>query len=148
MSILLTNIKELFQVRAETQQALRGAAMDEVPSIKNAFLYIEDGRIADYGAMKDFPTHPAEEVLDCSHQIIIPGFVDSHSHLVFSATRESEFEDRIHGLSYEEIASRGGGILNSAHRLRGMSEDSLFEQALARLQKLVSLGTTAIDMYF
>ncbi|MGB5983096.1 MAG: imidazolonepropionase [Nonlabens sp.] len=146
MSILLTNIKELFQTREQGNAPLRGAQMDVVPSIQNAFLYIEEGRIVDYGLMDDFPVHPAGEVLDCSNQIILPGYVDSHTHLVFAATRESEFEDRINGLSYEEIAARGGGIINSAKRLRDMSEDDLFEQALARLERLVLKGTTSLEI--
>ncbi|ARN77316.1 imidazolonepropionase [Nonlabens spongiae] len=146
MSTLLTNIKELFQVRLNDTPALRGTAMDEVPSIKNAFLYIEEGRIADFGSMDDFPKHPAEEVIDCSNSIILPGYVDSHTHLVFAATRESEFEDRINGLSYEEIAARGGGILNSASRLRDMDEDELFKNSLKRLETVLKTGTTTIEI--
>jgi imidazolonepropionase len=146
MSILLTHIKELFQVREHTDQPLRGAAMNKVPSIKDAYLFIENGRIVDYGSMNNMNPHPAEEVLNCSDQIIMPGYVDSHSHLVFAETRESEFEDRIHGLSYEEIASRGGGILNSAATLRSMSEDDLFQDAQKRLEELVRLGTTSLEI--
>ncbi len=146
MSILLTHIKELHQVRSEHTPALRGAAMDHVPSIKNAYLYIEDGKIADYGSMDDFPKHPAEEVRDCSDSIVLPGYVDSHTHLVFAATRESEFEDRINGLSYEEIAARGGGILNSASRLRQMDEEDLFEISLERLENVLKTGTTTIEI--
>jgi imidazolonepropionase len=146
MSILLTHIKELFQTRDHTTIPLRGKEMETVPSIKNAYLFIENGLITDYGSMDNMHPHPAEEVLDCSNSIIIPGYVDSHTHLVFAASRESEFEDRIHGLSYEEIASRGGGILNSAVSLRSMSEDQLFADAQVRLEKLVRLGTTAIEI--
>ncbi len=146
MSILLTHIKELFQTRENTHKPLRGKDMNAVPSIKNAYLYIEHGLIADYGSMEDMHPHPAEEVLDCSNSIITPGYVDSHTHLVFAASRESEFEDRIHGLSYEDIASRGGGILNSAATLRAMSEDQLFTDAQQRLEKLIRMGTTAIEV--
>ncbi len=120
--------------------------MDRVPSIKNAFLYIEEGRIADYGGMDDFPKHQAKEVMDCSDSIILPGYIDSHTHLVFAATRESEFEDRINGLSYEQIAARGGGILNSASRLRHMDEDELFEKSLERLENVINTGTTTIEI--
>jgi len=117
MSKLFTNIRELVQVREQTDQSLRGRQMDELPSIKNAYLWLEDGLIKDYGSMDNYHPHPAEEVYDCTGQIITPGYVDSHTHLVFASTREKEFEDRIHGLSYEEIAARGGGILNSAAAL-------------------------------
>ncbi len=146
MSILFTYIKELVQVREHTKEPLRGAAMDELPSIKNAYLYVEDGRIVDYGSMDDLYPHPAEEVYNCENQIIAPGYVDSHTHLVFAATREKEFEDRIHGLSYEEIAARGGGILNSASKLADMSEDDLYLQAQDRLKQLIAMGTTAIEI--
>lgn len=146
MSILFTYIKELVQVREHTNEPLRGAAMDELPSIKNAYLYVEDGRIVDYGSMDDLHPHPAEEVYNCENQIIAPGYVDSHTHLVFAATREKEFEDRIHGLSYEEIAARGGGILNSAAKLADMSEDDLYLQAQDRLKQLIAMGTTAIEI--
>jgi imidazolonepropionase len=146
MSILFTNIKELIQVREHIKEPLRGKQMDELPSIKNAFLWIEDGLIKDYGSMDEFHPHPAEEVYDCTGKIITPGYVDSHTHLVFAGTREKEFEDRIHGLTYEEIAARGGGILNSAAALEKMTEDELFEQARLRLDEVVAQGTTAIEI--
>ena len=120
--------------------------MDDLPSIKNAYLWLEDGLIKDYGSMDDFLPHPAEEVYDCTDKIITPGYVDSHTHLVFAGTREREFEDRIHGLTYEEIAARGGGILNSAASLEKMTEDELFEQARLRLDNVVAQGTTAIEI--
>lgn len=145
MSILFTHIKELVQVRKDTNQSLRGAAMNELPSIKNAYLFVENGRIVDYGSMDHFHPHPAEEVYNCEDQIITPGYVDSHTHLVFAATREKEFEDRINGLTYEEIAARGGGILNSAATLAGMSENDLLEQAQERLNNLIAMGTTSIE---
>lgn len=146
MSILFTNIKELLQVREHTNEPLREKEMDDLPSIKNAYLWLEDGLIKDYGSMDDFLPHPAEEVYDCTNKIITPGYVDSHTHLVFAATREREFEDRIHGLTYEEIAARGGGILNSAASLEKMTEDELYEQARLRLDNVVAQGTTAIEI--
>ncbi|MFT6798493.1 MAG: imidazolonepropionase [Nonlabens sp.] len=146
MSKLFTNIKELIQVREQTNQPLRGKQMDELPSIKNAYLWLEDGLIKDYGSMDNYHPHPAEEVYDCTDQIITPGYVDSHTHLVFAGTREKEFEDRIHGLSYEEIAARGGGILNSAAALEKMTEEELFEQSRCRLDQVVAQGTTAIEI--
>ena len=146
MSILFTNIQELVQVRKSTTEPLRGKEMDDLPSIKNAYLWLEDGLIKDYGSMDDFLPHAAEEVYDCTDKIITPGYVDSHTHLVFAGTREREFEDRIHGLTYEEIAARGGGILNSAASLEKMTEDELFEQARLRLDSVVAQGTTAIEI--
>lgn len=146
MSILFTYIKELVQVREQTQEPLRGAAMDQLPSIKNAYLFVEHGRIVDYGSMDQFHPYPAEEVYNCEDQIIAPGYIDSHTHLVFAATREKEFEDRIHGLTYEEIAARGGGILNSVAKLATMSEDDLLEQAQNRLNSLIAMGTTGIEI--
>lgn len=146
MSTLLTNIKELIQVREHSEEPLRGEQMDELPSIKNAYLWIEDGLIKDYGSMDDYHPHPADEVYDCTGKIITPGYVDSHTHLVFAGTREKEFEDRIHGLTYEEIAARGGGILNSAAALDKMTEDELFEQARIRLNQIVAQGTTTVEI--
>lgn len=146
MSKLFINIKELVQVREHTSEPLRGKQMDELPSIKNAYLWVENGLIKDYGSMDVFHSHTAEEVYDCTNKIITPGYVDSHTHLVFAGTREQEFEDRINGLSYEEIAARGGGILNSAAVLNQMTEDELFEKAQLRLEQLVAQGTTAIEI--
>lgn len=147
MSLLITNIKELLQVRATTSLPLRGEGMNEVPSIKNAFLLTTNGRITAYGAMENMPKNYSDyEIIDGSDYLIGPGYVDSHTHLVFAATREKEFQDRINGLTYEEIAARGGGILNSAAKLAGMSEDDLFKDALARLELLNSLGTTTVEI--
>ncbi len=146
MSKLFTNIKELVQVRELTDQPLRGSQLNDVPTIKNAYLWIEDGIIKDYGSMDEFHPHPAEEVYDCCNTIITPGYIDSHTHLVFAGTREKEFEDRINGFTYEEIAARGGGILNSAALLENMSEEELYEQARVRLDQVVAQGTTAIEI--
>ncbi len=147
MSLLITNIKELLQVRATTSLPLRGEAMNEVPSIKNAFLLTTNGRITAYGAMENIPENYRDyEIIDGSDYLIGPGYVDSHTHLVFAATREKEFQDRINGLTYEEIATRGGGILNSAAKLAGMNEDELFKDALTRLELLNSLGTTTVEI--
>lgn len=147
MSLLLINIKKLLQVRSKTEQPLRGDAMNEVPTIPNAYLLINNGIIAAYGAMQELPaTYSTYKTVDCTDYLIGPGYVDSHTHLVFAATREKEFQDRINGLTYEEIAARGGGILNSAAKLASMSEDDLFHDALERLQLLNGLGTTAIEI--
>lgn len=146
MTTALINIKELFQTREHTNWPLRGDAMNDVPSIKNAYLFIEHGRILEYGAMQNMPFHEMSEVVDCTGMTILPGYVDSHTHTVFATTREAEFNDRIHGLTYEEIAARGGGILNSAATLASMSEDDLYEQALERIMKLVRMGTTTLEI--
>jgi len=146
MTTVFINIKELFQVREHTKQPLRGTAMGEVPSIKNAYLVVEHGCIKEYGNMRDMQPHEISKVIDCTDTVILPGYVDAHSHAVFAHTREAEFEDRINGRSYEEVAARGGGILNSAAALASRSEDNLYEEALARVMKLVHMGTTTLEI--
>ncbi len=128
---------------------LSGKAMAKVPCIENAWLACEDGKIASYGSMEEFPgisDWKDLEVIDASGKLVLPGFVDSHTHLVYAGNRETEFVDRINGLSYEEIAARGGGILNSAQNLRTCSEDDLFEQSKQRLKEIISQGTAAVEI--
>lgn len=128
---------------------LSGKAMAQVPCIENAWLACEDGKIASYGSMEEFPgisNWKDLEVLDASGKLVLPGFVDSHTHLVYAGNRETEFVDRINGLSYEEIAARGGGILNSAQNLRTCSEDDLFEQSKLRLKEIITQGTAAVEI--
>ena len=108
--------------------------MAHLPMLHNAFLLIENDRIAAFGPMAECPER-ADEVLDATGRLVLPSWCDSHTHIVFAATREEEFVDRIRGLSYEEIAARGGGILNSARKLQAASEDELFEGAWERLKK-------------
>ena len=145
-TLLLTNIDALYQVRQEqVTRPLAGAEQSRIPTIQNAFLLIENGRIAEFGAMTDVPDH-ADTVLDIAGKSILPSWCDSHTHLVFAQSREGEFVDRIHGLSYEEIAEKGGGILNSARRLRNTDEDDLFDSAWQRLQEVIALGTGAIEI--
>ncbi len=120
--------------------------MSHLQSIDNAYLFAEDGKIKSFGPDKECPVERADEIIDCSGRIVMPAFCDSHTHLVFAAWRESEFVDRIKGLTYEEIAERGGGILNSAARLQQTSEDQLFEQAYKRLEDVVRMGTGAIEI--
>lgn len=147
--ILIKNIKELIQVGHPEGGLRKGVAMQEVPSIKNAFLAIEDDRIVAYGKMEDWggiTDWRDLEVIDAEDRLVLPTFVDSHTHLVFAAPREEEFEDRIKGLTYEEIAAKGGGILNSARKLRGMSEDDLYESAMTRLDEVIQTGTGAIEI--
>ena len=126
-SILITNIKLLVNTR-EQNQLLRGKELSQLPCIKNAYLLLEDDTIAQYGRMEDLSTVNSQPstTIDASGQFVLPAWCDSHTHLVFAAPREKEFVDRVNGLSYEEIARRGGGILNSARRLNETSEDELY----------------------
>ena len=119
--------------------------MGALPTIDNAFLLIENGQISDFGAMKDCPEN-ADEIIDATGKMVFPCWCDSHTHLVFAANREGEFVDRIKGLTYQEIAQRGGGILNSAQRLRDTPEEILLENAHVRLQEVVQQGTGAIEI--
>jgi imidazolonepropionase len=141
---IITNIKQLVNVREQTY-ILRGAELAELPVIENAYLIIEDGIIAGYGEMKDAPhskviTHNAQQAT------ILPCWCDSHTHLVYSGSRENEFVDKIKGLSYAEIAAKGGGILHSANKLNDTTEDQLFNQAWKRLEEVSILGTGAIEI--
>jgi imidazolonepropionase len=125
--------------------------MAEVQTIKNAYLIVQDELIEDFGPMEnlpdsDFETDDLVMEIDCSGKMVFPSYCDSHTHLVFAATREGEFVDRIKGLTYEEIAERGGGILNSAKRLHEMPEDDLYEQAMLRLEEITTLGTGAVEI--
>ena len=151
MRLILQNIKELVQVDPKNRLWVAGKSMAEVETIKNAFLIIQDELIKDFGLMENF--HQSEYELDdmimeidCSGKMVFPSYCDSHTHLVFAATREQEFVDRIKGLTYEEIATNGGGILNSARRLQEMSEDDLYVQAMERLDEIMWLGTGAVEI--
>ena len=145
-SLLFRNIKGLLQVEQQPNTQLRkGAAMANLPSIEGAWLLVEEGRIADFGEMATCPER-ADEIVEANDQFVLPTWCDSHTHLVFAKSREGEFVDRIRGLSYAEIAERGGGILNSARKLRAMEEAELLEQAEQRLQEVVRMGTGAIEI--
>lgn len=146
MSILLTNIKQLLQVRDDAPTYLSGKEMKNLPILENAWVWLENDTIKDYGTMDALPKIKAVETIDCSGRVVMPSWVDSHSHLVFAGTREQEFVDRINGLSYQEIAERGGGILNSAKRVQEASEEELYEQSAKRLEELIHLGTGAIEV--
>ena len=145
MKTLLINIKELLQVRDNAPDKISGAAMAVLPTIKNAYLLIEDNLIADYGTMENCPDHP-ETVIDATGKMVLPSWCDSHTHLVYAGNREQEFVDRINGLTYEEIFNRGGGILNSAKKLNETSEDALYEQSRLRLEEVIATGTGAIEI--
>jgi len=140
------NIKKLVQVRAGNVKLVKGKDMANLPCIENAFLSIENNIISDYGPMTDFDLETTEECIDLTGKLLLPTWVDSHTHLVFAGTRETEFKDRIQGLTYQEIAEKGGGILNSAKKLRITSSEELLDQAIKRLDRLIKLGTGAIEI--
>ena len=143
--LLLYNIQQLLQIEDQAGGVRRGAAMAELPSLDNAYLLIEDGKIHSYGSWEGQQIQ-ADQRIDASGRFVLPTWCDSHTHLVFAASRESEFVDRINGLSYQEIAQKGGGILNSARRLRETPESELLEQAYSRLMDVIALGTGAIEI--
>lgn len=142
---LITNIKSLVQVEDTAREAVCGKDMAEVKTIENAYLLIEDDKIANFGTM-DTLSENADLTIDAKQRFVLPSFCDSHTHLVYAGSREIEYIDKIRGLSYEEIAKRGGGILNSAKRLQEASEDELFEDAMQRLEEIISYGTGAVEI--
>lgn len=146
MRTLFKNIKQLIQVRDEPIDWVAGADMKHLPIIENAYLLIEDGRIADYGSMEEVPRIAMDEEIDATGRVVMPTWCDSHTHIVYAGSRVGEFVDRINGLSYEEIANRGGGIVNSAKRLQQTSEDDLYDQSAARLHEVMAMGTGAIEI--
>lgn len=146
MITLIINIKELIQVRDASILKVSGSEMAVLPTIKNAFLIIEDDLIADFGMMKNLPTINADKRIDAMGKMILPTWCDSHTHLVYAGNREQEFVDRINGLTYEEIANRGGGILNSAKKLNETSEEDLYDQSKTRLEEIMRLGTGAVEI--
>ena len=146
MKTHFTNIKSLVQVRDDSIVSVKGKDMSNLPCIDNAFLSIKADEILNFGKMEEFQANPDEDIIDLSGQLVLPTWVDSHTHLVFSGTREAEFTDRIKGLSYQEIAAKGGGILNSAEKLNCTSEEDLYHQALESLNQLIALGTGAIEI--
>lgn len=144
-TVLLTNIKELFQVRKNLSAPIKGVEMKSLPSLQNAYLFIENGQISNFGPMADCPAFNVSTI-DCTDQFVFPAWCDSHTHIVYAGSREQEFEAKIKGLSYEQIAKNGGGILNSAAKLRDTSEESLLEQAYARLQEIIAFGTGSVEI--
>ena len=146
MSILITNIKQLLQVHKHNVTIIKGNDMKTLTVLENAYVYIEHDTIIEYGEMKDYEEIEAETIIDATGKIVLPSWCDSHSHIVFAGDRTSEFVDRINGLTYAEIANKGGGILNSAKLLQNTSEDELYEQSIRRLNELISMGTGAIEI--
>jgi len=146
MQTLIINIKELLQVREIGIDKVSGAKMATLPSIQNAFLLLEEDLIKDFGPMQNCPQTNPETTIDASGKIILPAWCDSHTHIVYAGNREQEFVDRINGLTYEEIANRGGGILNSAQKLHEASEQEIYDQSKARLEEIMRLGTGAVEI--
>jgi len=147
VTTVITNIKQLVGA-GKTTKLLHGKELAELPSVKDAYLIIEDGVIADYGEMQHLKSeirNPKSEI-SAAGQFILPCWCDSHTHLVFAASREEEFVDKIRGASYAEIAAKGGGILNSARKLNDTSEDQLFTSAWKRLEEVSKSGTGAIEI--
>jgi len=146
MSILIKNIKKLLQIRPIEIKVVSGEDMKELPSVDNAFLLIEDGKIKAFGEMQDCPTIDVENIYDAKGCMVLPSWCDSHTHIVYAGDRSSEFMDRIKGLTYEEIAEKGGGILNSAKLLERTSAEDLYNQSMERINDVIKLGTGAVEI--
>mgnify|MGYP006101364523 CR=1 FL=1 len=149
MKTVIKNISELIQTESTPRKWVAGEEMKQLNTIKDAFIEIEDGLISSFGSMEDWngiSDWNNTEIIDAEGGMVFPSYCDSHTHLVFAASREGEFVDRINGLSYEEIANRGGGILNSAEKLQNATEDELYESSLKRLNNLIQMGTGAIEI--
>ena len=146
MRQVFINIKQLLQVRSKEIKNVAGKSMKELPIIENAFICIENDIISDFGEMKSYVNKKNDKVTDVSGKLILPSWCDSHSHVVYAGDRSSEFIDRINGLSYQEIANRGGGILNSAKKLQNTEEELLFNQSMSRVESLIKLGTGALEI--
>jgi imidazolonepropionase len=146
MKLLLKNIAMLLQIRPLTTQKVSGPQMKELPSLENAWLLLEDDVIHSFGNMSEIPNFQDIKTLDCSGKTVLPSWCDSHTHLVYAGNREQEFVDRINGLSYQEIAASGGGIINSAKKLQATTQTALFAQSEKRLQEVIQQGTGAIEI--
>ena len=147
MRLLVKNIAKIVGLDEDRRVRAFGKNMDYVQTLDDAWLVAGDGRIADYGVMATVPSEEAfDSVVDAEGGMLFPSFCDSHTHLVYAGSREQEFVDKIHGLSYEEIARRGGGILNSADRLHEASEDELYAQAMERVREIALKGTGAVEI--
>ena len=146
MKTLIINIKELLQVREENVLKVSGQEMKTLPKLENAYLVIEDNLIQDFGLMDKCPNDNFDKVIDAAGRVVLPTWCDSHTHIVYAGNRVQEFVDRINGLSYEEIANRGGGILNSAKRVNETSEDIIYQESKARLEEIMKQGTGAVEI--
>ena len=146
MSLLVKNIGTLVGIDESGRERVEGRAMADIATLENAWLMADGGRIVDYGTMDSCPEVEGCELLDARGGWLFPSFCDSHTHIVYAGSREQEFLDKINGLSYEEIAKRGGGILNSADRLHDTSEDELYRQAMERIDEIVAMGTGLVEI--
>jgi len=146
MTILIKNIKELLQIREPNILKVSGEAMKTLPTLKNAYVFIEHDIIVDFGSMENCKYNNTDEVIDAQGKIVLPSWCDSHTHIVYAGNREQEFVDRINGFSYEEIANSGGGILNSAKILENTFEEDLYQQSIVRVKNVMQLGTGALEI--
>lgn len=146
MRTLYIHIGELLQIRDQSTTCLRGSEMNILPRLQDAFLLVENDTIIDFGEMRYAKADAADRIVDLKGKFMLPAWIDSHTHLVYSGNREQEFVDRINGLTYEEIAGKGGGILNSAKRLQDTEEEDLYEQSKRRLEQVIAQGTGAIEI--
>jgi imidazolonepropionase len=146
MTTIITNIQELLQIRDSSVSKVSGAEMAVLPSIKNAYLVLENDLISQFGSMENCPKINADVTIDATGKVVLPTWCDSHTHIVYAGNRIQEFVDRINGLSYEEIANRGGGILNSAKKLNKTSEEEIYEQSKWRLEEVMKQGTGAVEI--
>lgn len=146
MKILIKNIKELLQVRPAGISKVSGAEMASLPKIDHAYLVLENDLISDFGSMDNCPPESGYDVIDAEGSAVLPTWCDSHTHIVYAGNRVQEFVDRINGLSYEEIANRGGGILNSAKKLQETPEEEIYNQSRKRLEEVMLQGTGAVEI--
>lgn len=146
MELLIVNIKGLIQVEEDPVIMVEGKDMSEITIIDNAWLYMKSGIIDSFGSMSDVPALTDAEILDATGKYVMPSFCDSHTHLVYAGSREIEYIDKIRGLSYEEIARRGGGILNSAALLAETTEEDLYDQSILRIHEIMRMGTGAVEI--
>ena len=145
--ILIRNIQGLVQVRDHAVRIVSGNAMAELPILTHAYLAIQHGKILEYGSMNDLPSDAkAQTEVDATGRFVFPSFVDSHTHLIFAASREEEFVMKIKGATYEQIAASGGGILNSARKLQQTSEEELFARSMVRVEEIIRSGTGAVEI--
>ena len=145
-NLTIINIKQLAGILSKSQLVKRGIEMNEITILENAFLTIKDGIIDDFGIMSSFDNSNYNDIFDAKQGIVLPCWNDSHTHLIFAKSREKEFIDKINGLSYQEIAQRGGGILNSAKHLENINQNQLFEESYKKLSNLIKLGTGSIEI--
>jgi imidazolonepropionase len=147
MKTAFINIKELIQIEDLPKKYVSGKEMSKLPTLKNAFLIVENDIISDFGTMDNLPNNiHFNSIIDVTNKLILPTWCDSHTHIVYAGNRVQEFVDRIHGLTYEAIANKGGGILNSAKLLQKTSEEDLYAQAATRVEEVMQLGTGAVEI--